>query len=125
MYDLRAAKRSAGVVRFGQTLARRCHVAARGKAQECYFGLLAPRLARSLRSTTRNARHRGEVALGDFLPNEDAALSDVTAERLGEAQQGARNASLYGKRVRGYQRFVGVTEPSREQDSDVTVKVRR
>jgi hypothetical protein len=33
----------------------------------------------------------------------------ITAERLGEAQQGARNAPLYGKKVRGYQRFVGVT----------------
>jgi hypothetical protein len=31
----------------------------------------------------RNACHRGEVALGDFLPNEDAALSDVMAECLG------------------------------------------
>jgi hypothetical protein len=45
----------------------------------------------------RNACHRGKVALGDFLPNEDAALSEVKAERLGEAQQGARNASLYGR----------------------------
>src|SRR5262249_40955887 len=73
----------------------------------------------------RNACHRGEVALGNFLPNEDAALSDVTAERLGEAQQGARYTSLYGKKVCGYQRFVGVTQPSREQGGDVTVKFRR
>ena len=52
----------------------------------------------------RNACHRGEVALGDFLPNEDAPLANITAERLGEAQQGARDASLYGKKVCGYQR---------------------
>ena len=39
-----------------------------------------------------NACHRGEIALGDFLPNEDASLADVPAERLGEAQQRARNA---------------------------------
>ena len=38
-----------------------------------------------------NACHRGEIALGDLLPNKDAALADVTAERLG-AQQRARNA---------------------------------
>jgi hypothetical protein len=34
----------------------------------------------------RDACHGGEVALGDFLPNEDAPLTEVTAERLGEVQ---------------------------------------
>src|SRR5262245_17986854 len=29
-----------------------------------------------------NACHGGEVTLGDLLPNEDAPLSDVTAERF-------------------------------------------
>src|SRR5262249_54001116 len=42
----------------------------------------------------RDACHRGEVALGNFLPNENAPFPDVMAERLGEAQQSARNASL-------------------------------
>src|SRR5262245_57256199 len=49
----------------------------------------------------RDACHRGEVALGDFLPNEDAPLAEVTAERLGEVQQCARNASLHGEKVGG------------------------
>src|SRR5262249_4654285 len=49
----------------------------------------------------RDACHRGEVALGDFLPNEDAPLAEVTAERLGEVQHRARNASLHGEKVRG------------------------
>src|SRR5262249_13765756 len=44
----------------------------------------------------RNTRHGGEVALGDFLPDEDAPLAEVVAERLGEVQQRARNASLHG-----------------------------
>ena len=43
-----------------------------------------------------NACRRGEIALGDLLPNKDAALADVTAERLGEAQQRARNALSLG-----------------------------
>src|SRR5262249_48297425 len=46
----------------------------------------------------RNACHRSEVGLGDFLPNEDAALADVTAERLSKTQQRACNASFHGKK---------------------------
>src|SRR5262249_26567333 len=34
----------------------------------------------------RNACHGGEVALGHFLPDEDAPLSEVMPERLGEVQ---------------------------------------
>src|SRR5262245_59396842 len=49
----------------------------------------------------RDACHRGEVALGDFLPNEDAPLAEVVAERLGEIQQRARHASLHGEKVGG------------------------
>src|SRR5262245_44689814 len=49
----------------------------------------------------RNACHRGEVALGNFLPDEDAPLADVMAERLGEVQQRARNAPFHGEKVRG------------------------
>src|SRR5262245_42076 len=49
----------------------------------------------------RNACHGGEVALGDFLPDEDAPLADVTAKRLGKIQQRARNPSLHGEKVRG------------------------
>ena len=54
----------------------------------------------------RNACHRAQVALGNFLPNEDAALSDVTAERLGEAQQRASNPSFHGEKIRGYTRQI-------------------
>src|SRR5262249_48135045 len=72
----------------------------------------------------RNACHRGEVALRDFLPNEDAALADVMAERLREAQQRVRNPSFHGEKIRGYQRFVGVTQPSRGQGCHVTVEFR-
>ena len=32
-----------------------------------------------------NACHRGEIALGDLLPNEGSALTEITAEGLGEA----------------------------------------
>src|SRR5262249_18977396 len=32
-----------------------------------------------------DARHRGEVALRDLLPNEDTALVDTPTERVGEA----------------------------------------
>ena len=69
-----------------------------------------------------NACHRGEIALGDHLPNKDAALADVTAERLGEAQQRARNAPFHGEKVRGQQRIIGVAQPLREQCSDLTVE---
>ena len=72
----------------------------------------------------RNACHRGEVTLGDFLPHEDAALAEVTAERFGEAQQRTRNASFHGEKVRGQQRVVGVTQPLREQCRDVPVEFR-
>ena len=67
---------------------------------------------------------RAPVQAGD-AGSSPAPVSNVTAERLGEAQQGARNASLYGKKVCGNQRFIGVTQPSREQGGDVTVKFRR
>src|SRR5262245_15719225 len=33
----------------------------------------------------RNPCHGGEIALRDLLPNKDAALPDVTAERVGKA----------------------------------------
>ena len=65
-----------------------------------------------------------EVALGDFLPNEDAPLADVTAEGLGEAQHRARNAPFHGEKVRGHQRLIGVAQPLREQCRDVTVEFR-
>jgi len=44
-----------------------------------------------------NACYRGEIALGDLLPNKDAALADVTAERLGEwvSQRGGNGGAIY------------------------------
>ena len=35
----------------------------------------------------RNARHRGDVALAQFLPDDDTAAAEFVAESLGEVEQ--------------------------------------
>ena len=42
----------------------------------------------------RDAGHRGEVALADLLPDDDAAAADVLAEGIREVEQRARDAAL-------------------------------
>jgi hypothetical protein len=72
----------------------------------------------------RNSCHGGEIALRDLLPNEDAALPDVTAERVGKAQESTGSAPFHRQKVRGHQRLVRVAQSPRQQCRDMTIEVR-
>ena len=54
-----------------------------------------------------------------LLPDQDAPAADVVAERLGEAEQRARDAPLDREEARGGERAVGVPQAARQQDHQV------
>jgi hypothetical protein len=72
----------------------------------------------------RDARHCGEVILGDFLLNNDASLSNVTTKLFAKTQQNARNASLDGKKARGCHDIVGEAQTTRQQSREIAVELR-
>ena len=53
-------------------------------------------------------RHGAEVGLRHLLPDQDAAVADVVAERFRQTEQRARHASLHRQEARRRQRVVGV-----------------
>jgi hypothetical protein len=68
--------------------------------------------------------HRGKVALGDLLLDDNAPLADVTTKLFSQTQQRARNAALNGKKARGCHGIVGVAQTTRQQRREITVELR-
>src|SRR5712671_6038851 len=56
----------------------------------------------------RDPGHGGDVALADLLPDENAALADVLAERLREIEQRPRHTALERQKASGRDHAVGV-----------------
>src|SRR5882724_7202537 len=85
--------------------------------------LARPFLENAADVLTRDAGHRGKVALRDLLTHQDAAATDVLSEAGGKAEQGARDAALQREKSRSRQRIVGVDQAVRQQLHDMLVEL--
>src|SRR5471032_2445708 len=63
----------------------------------------------------RDTGHGGNVALTDFLANDDSAAADIVAEGFGQIEQRARHAALEREKTPRGDYLVGVAQPRRQQ----------
>ena len=68
-----------------------------------------------------NTSHRGNVALTDFLLDDDSARADLAAECLGQVEQSACHAALGRQKTSGRYKMVGLAQTPRKEGEQIFV----
>ena len=69
----------------------------------------------------RDAGHRGDVVLPDFMEDRDPSRLCLSAEMFGEFEQGPRDARLHGQEACGRQLFIGFAQARSECRDQIAI----